>query len=77
MLPLNLANSPNLKSYVEGLNPERSEISRRLMQKIESNYEDGLAQVMMELQKVTEVATTCDCWTSKAPRTDYMGHTCH
>ena len=47
------------------------------MQIIKSNYEDGLAQVMMELQKVTEVATTCDCWTSKAPRTDYLGFTCH
>ena len=49
MLPLNLTISPNLKSYVEDLNPDRSEISRRLMQRIKSNYEDGLTQVMTKL----------------------------
>ena len=73
-----MANSPNLKSNVEGLNPDRTVMSRTtLMRRIKNNYEDGIAQLMKELQNVTEVATTCDCWTSKAHRREYIGVTCH
>ncbi|CAL4121174.1 unnamed protein product, partial [Meganyctiphanes norvegica] len=78
MLPINFANSPYLKAWVLGLNPDRKVQPRQtLMRSIHRQYDDVYTQLKKLLETLKYISTTSDCWTSKSHRTDYLGMTAH